>query len=753
MNEKKAVSPFLTAFFCALAISVAAAFCVITAFDVPVHAARLILSLLLLSAWFSLLCGLPRGWIGLIVTALLAIGAGYYFRLALFRSASVAIETVSSFYAGAFESIQPITLMETEAGQTATLFFVLTGGFLSLVTAWTVRGQNTLWLAAVCALLPLVLCLVILQSVPAVWAVLLLVGALTLLILTQQLRVRSEKAGGRLAAFFALPLAALMLLLYAFFPQEGYTRSEWSDALAPKISGVADKLTVFRVNEATGQVQFVSPVAPSTLGSRAWDSSVTKANLNRVGPQRLSGRSVMQIYAESAQTYYLRASALGIYEDNTWRAVRDSGDRDADIPEDVFLVEGEYAPVTVRVKTDMKSSVFYTPYALTRYPQSAQPVLDAYIKNPLQQTEYTLDTATNYVNSYTNPATKEPYRTFVYDTYLQIPDSLRETFDEAPEIARQKEDVPASVWQLQNSLNPATAYLYAYEDAVKELVQSGKRYSLDTPRVPDGEDFVTWFLTQSDTGYCVHFATAATMLLRYYGIPARYTTGYLARAEAGVWSTVTQDEAHAWVEVYDDHYGWTVFDPTPAVSETPIEPDTPPETEPDEPQPDSRPPEEHDSEQKPDHSEQNENETSNPTVNIDENEKNSENVAERPEGERSKRGGVLWAILWSVIALAALVFAWRLAVLSARTANLTRGSTNRRAAHYYRHIVMLARLAKEPIPDELTELSQKARFSQHKLEEAELEKLVDFAENLTRRLLTDAVPVKRVLYRLVYVLR
>lgn len=734
MRKEHHAASFLTAFLCAAAISIGASFCVVTAFEVPVRALALIVSLLAASAIFSALCGLRRGWIGLIVTAVLAIGAGYWFRTALIQSASVAVEAVTGIYAQAFDSLQPVTLTDAQ-GATATLFFILTGSFLSLVTSWTIKGQNTLWLEAVCALLPLALCLVILDSVPAAWAVLLLVGALALLVLTQQLRVRSEQAGGRLAAMLALPLAAWMLLLYALFPQTGYARSEWSDSLAPKISGIADKLTVFRVNESTGQVQFVSPVTPSTLGARVWDSSVTKANLNRVGPQRLSGRSVMQVYADTSQSYYLRASALGVYEDNTWRAVEEKTYQDAAIPEDVFLIQGSGTPAELRIKTDMKSSIFYTPYAMTHYPEGAQPVHDAYIKNPLQQTEYTIDRATSYVDDDVPAAAGEAYRAFVYSTYLQIPDTLRETFDSIPEIAQQK-----------------GMHSFDSVDAVARIVQEGKRYSLDTPRVPDGEDFVTWFLTQSDTGYCVHFATAATMLLRYYGIPARYTTGYLARAEAGQWTTVTQDEAHAWVEVYMDGFGWTLFDPTPAAADNePVAPEEPEENEP-----------QVDSEQTPSQEEntntpkQNETETSNQTINSDENIDNSDkNDVQKPKGERQKNRipAVLWSILWSVLALAALAFLWRIAVLSARTSNFTRGSTNRRAVHYYRHIQMLARLAKEPIPDELGALAQKARFSQHKLEEDELARLRGFSEELTLRLLTDARPMRRVMYRLIYVLR
>ena len=35
------------------------------------------------------------------------------------------------------------------------------------------------------------------------------------------------------------------------------------------------------------------------------------------------------------------------------------------------------------------------------------------------------------------------------------------------------------------------------------------------------------FLTTSKIGHSVHFATAAALMFRYYGIPARYVEGYL----------------------------------------------------------------------------------------------------------------------------------------------------------------------------------------------------------------------------------
>src|SRR5439155_921893 len=76
------------------------------------------------------------------------------------------------------------------------------------------------------------------------------------------------------------------------------------------------------------------------------------------------------------------------------------------------------------------------------------------------------------------------------------------------------------------------------------------------------------FVTQTRAGYCQHFAGAMALMLRYVGVPARVAVGFSSGtydARRGVW-TVTDHEAHAWVEAWFRGYGWLPFDPTPAAS-------------------------------------------------------------------------------------------------------------------------------------------------------------------------------------------
>jgi transglutaminase-like putative cysteine protease len=72
------------------------------------------------------------------------------------------------------------------------------------------------------------------------------------------------------------------------------------------------------------------------------------------------------------------------------------------------------------------------------------------------------------------------------------------------------------------------------------------------------------FLTRTNSGFCVQYAFAMTVLTRLLGIPARFVVGYTAgtRLKTGSYVVKTVD-AHAWTEVYFPTFGWVRFEPTP----------------------------------------------------------------------------------------------------------------------------------------------------------------------------------------------
>lgn len=88
-------------------------------------------------------------------------------------------------------------------------------------------------------------------------------------------------------------------------------------------------------------------------------------------------------------------------------------------------------------------------------------------------------------------------------------------------------------------------------------------YTLDPPRYSDSGLAIDEFVFDSLLGFCSHYASAATMMLRESGIPARIVGGYLGGrwSQNGEYFTVSQLDAHAWVEYYDGQR-WVQIDPT-----------------------------------------------------------------------------------------------------------------------------------------------------------------------------------------------
>lgn len=101
--------------------------------------------------------------------------------------------------------------------------------------------------------------------------------------------------------------------------------------------------------------------------------------------------------------------------------------------------------------------------------------------------------------------------------------------------------------------------------AIERWLGAHCTYTLSPPQPRRNQDFVDYFLFDSRKGYCEHFATAMTMLLRASGVPARYVEGYASPSvsESGLYE-VTNEQAHAWVEYYSSNFGFITADPTPA---------------------------------------------------------------------------------------------------------------------------------------------------------------------------------------------
>ena len=140
------------------------------------------------------------------------------------------------------------------------------------------------------------------------------------------------------------------------------------------------------------------------------------------------------------------------------------------------------------------------------------------------------------------------YTTFVYNQYLAVPESTK-----------------AALLEIAGQNGLQADRLSIIED-VAAYVRSAAVYDVNFASCPEGKDEVIYFLTESKSGVCRHFASAATLMYRALGIPARYVVGYSSYVPADTWTEVTGAQAHAWVEVFIPGLGWVRMDPTPADS-------------------------------------------------------------------------------------------------------------------------------------------------------------------------------------------
>ncbi len=153
------------------------------------------------------------------------------------------------------------------------------------------------------------------------------------------------------------------------------------------------------------------------------------------------------------------------------------------------------------------------------------------------------------------------YPDWIAQRYLQLPATL-----------------PDKVKQLSATItaNASTPYDKAQNIMIYLLMRYP--YNRDVPGPPENEDYVDYFLFSRPEGFCEHFASAMTVMLRSVGVPARFVVGYMG----GSWNKglqgyeVKEKDYHAWVEVYFPGYGWVQFDPTPAGGDA-VEFDIPPE--------------------------------------------------------------------------------------------------------------------------------------------------------------------------------
>ncbi len=164
---------------------------------------------------------------------------------------------------------------------------------------------------------------------------------------------------------------------------------------------------------------------------------------------------------------------------------------------------------------------------------------------------------------------EERYSDFVYNNYLPEtdPEKIEERFEASEEIKALASEIEKTAKGGEDALRhnkvlAVISYLcsedFSYEPA-PEISEETERSVLEA------------FLFDTKEGYCSHYATAAAVLLREMGVPARYVEGYIANEWYDNYGTqqaakyrcdVRDEHSHTWVEVYYDNIGWIPYEVT-----------------------------------------------------------------------------------------------------------------------------------------------------------------------------------------------
>lgn len=302
----------------------------------------------------------------------------------------------------------------------------------------------------------------------------------------------------------------------------------------------------------------------------------------------------------SAEAIYLKGYTGGQYENNQWYNIYDSLAEDSDTP--VFM-DDSMKNEAYELQVDwLKKSEYSAMGKMTIQNVGARP---EYMYYPY----YTLFSDYNYEHGapfryekgirMMQSADYEYYPKQEWDASLfqQRPNEM-DLSDMNPEALNLYLEVPSENQSV--IANECTKMGLTEDMSVGEVVETVQTYfeenipyTLKPGALPRNEDFINYFLTKNRKGYCAHFASAATLMFREMGIPARYVEGYafsMETALAAEQNTNLQYEdyfngyssfgesavldvevddsmAHAWVEIYVDGFGWVQIEVTPGSNE------------------------------------------------------------------------------------------------------------------------------------------------------------------------------------------
>lgn len=620
------------------ALSIGSVMCPVTGFDLPVgNFPRL---LLICSA--AALCGSILFQLSNPIVPFCGLSATFCICLWLLKippkQLPALIQHIGQVYNLAYQWTSPADVIPAQAAD----FPLLVTGFgtACAVSFWFCQGRG-LFLALVFPALPVLACFVVTDTPPEEKYLFLILAGFAMMILTASVRKRSAVQGNRLMLQAILPVLGFLGLLFLLVPQEGYVNR--SAALRRQLYLQTQSLAQQSANyirsslDHTPRVDLTGTLDPPT-----------------------SSFPVMTVTGAYTGTLYLRGQDYDCYTGSGW------------------IAEAQRKEILGQPGTGEKAVTIRTRYLQKNLFIPCTPAVEISITggravNQRKLLEYQIPVLPHDgENAHPGVPLQEE------GPYLALPEAAA-----------------AGAASLLAGFLPASGSTGQRAAAIAVFVQNRGVYNLQFQKMPPQEqDFALWFLEEARQGSCIHFATAAAVLLRAAGIPARYVTGYMVWAEAGKPIPVTSRNAHAWVEYYDpEKSGWQILEATPPASR-PV------------------PREEAAMEAAP----------------LPE--------ASTPEGsEDTPTPSLPVFILPSALAVLVLFPVLQRSVrLMLRRRRWHRLPARMQALELWKEAELLSRLLKQPPTETVLVLMQKTLYSQHDLSEAEIEQLESYLRTCRRQL-------------------
>ena len=327
--------------------------------------------------------------------------------------------------------------------------------------------------------------------------------------------------------------------------------------------------------QATGYLQYqIAQFQQIALPFAANSTVVSSGVINR-GNLIVSGEEQMTAYTDSrpTETLYLKGFTGGDYQEGVWNEAEESqlfaaveqqmgeswNGRGSSVFRTMYYDLNQWsAPENAALSRSLtlwgrygRDNSWYPPYYYN-YDTTYQ-LQEGYRFSYYQRSDIALRWEEMEARRYTAESYRrlqEHYREQALSVYTQVPS------DTVPRLAQLCRDNP------QEDLNSII-------DFVRQTLADRIRYTTSPGQIPYGQDPVEYTLFERGQGYCQHFASAAVLMLRLYGIPARYVSGYALspsdfeeREDGGYLASVTDASAHAWAEIFLEDYGWMPIEVT-----------------------------------------------------------------------------------------------------------------------------------------------------------------------------------------------